>query len=135
MDPVEVMEMTLHNLSAEGRTSTVAIFWIAPTFWAPWQARVVTTSPASIASRPHWALIRPNGWLRHGRAHLARYFDEQYYRRSGGIWKTGSPVPGKRAPLRLPHAGWPPARYPSTNLELVHPLIHMLEYLRDKGVN
>jgi hypothetical protein len=131
-DPVEVMEMTLHNLSSVGPEINRRDFLDrADVLGALGKTVVVTNFTRSLRRyTQQWV-----GFVM-GVPTLRALFDEQYYTSlHGGILEgLGRLFQGNVRLYIYPALDRSTGQVStSTNLELVHPLIHLLEYLRDKG--
>jgi hypothetical protein len=137
-DPVEVMEMTLHNLSSEGPEIDRRDFLDRADVLGALGKTVVVTNFTRFDSVTTSMRRYTPQWLGFvmGVPTLRAVFDEQYYTSlHGGILEgLGRLFQGNVRLYIYPTLDRSSGQVAtSTNLELVHPLIHLLEYLRDKN--
>jgi hypothetical protein len=137
-DPVEVMEMTLHNLSSVGPEINRRDFLDRADVLGALGKTVVVTNFTRFDSVTSSLRRYTQQWVGFvmGVPTLRALFDEQYYTSlHGGILEgLGRLFQGNVRLYIYPALDRSTGQVStSTNLELVHPLIHLLEYLRDKG--
>ena len=137
-NPVEVMEMTLHNLSSEGPEIDRRDFLDRADVLGALGKIVVVTNFTRFDSVTTSLRRYTPQWLGFvmGVPTLRAVFDEQYYTAlHGGILEgLGRLFQGNVRLYVYPTLDRSTGQVStSTTLQLAHPLIHLLEYLRDKG--